>query len=462
MNSPVGCGFSGEIDGLSLVDIVQFACLSRDERKLTVLHEGNQGLIYFADNEIVHAEFGELVGEDAFYRIMSWPSGTFRMIFSECSDRTIDSSWNFLLLEVARRFDEQEDEPEQEKSEQLGILVVDDSRLFTKAFVKLFEEKIDASVVGTANNGKEAVKFLEMQVPDLVTLDINMPVMGGEVALKHIMIRSPAPVVLVSSFNDQVCLRLMDYMRFGAVDVVAKPVTPKSWTLVSDRLQYILNHVKEFRVDNVSRAKLLQEVDLKSKLKPEKVASRLVLIIGGLGGMLELQKIIPFLKYDNAAAILVMQNMYPTIDRHLATYLNQFTPYTVLPLTSGSQLLGGQCLIGDSLGRKEILFEQDMITILTEPENDADEDEIEPPEGDSLLDSASGMLGAALTVVVLSGVEQDVKQGLGNVFSKGGRIILQDPDSCLYPGPVEDIKTLGVEEICLKPEDIAQYLADHP
>ena len=461
MNRPVGSGFAGEIDGLSLVDIVQFACLAGDERKLTVLHEQNQGIICFADNEIVHARFGELVGEDAFYRIMSWPSGTFSMIFSVCSERTIDSSWNFLLLEAARRLDEQDDEPVENKTEQLGILVVDDSRLFTKAFVKLFEEKIDASVVGTANNGKEAVKFLEMQVPDLVTLDINMPVMGGEVALKHIMIRSPAPVVLVSSFNDQVCSRLMDFMRFGAVDVVAKPVTPKSWNIVSSRLQYILNHVKDFRVDNVSRAKLLQEVDLTSKQKPVKGASRLVLIIGGLGGLLELQKIIPFLEYDNDTAVLVMQNMYPTIDHHLAVYLNQFTPYSCQAVKSESPLLGGQCLIGDSLGQKELLFEQDMMFVITETETDEEED-ILGPQRDSLLDSASGMLGAALTVVVLSGVEQGVKQGLGNVFSKGGRIILQTPESCLFPGPVEEIRTLGVEEICLKSEEIAPYLAENP
>ena len=106
MTSSAGSGFVGEIEGLGLVDLVQFACLAGDDRKLSVLSEDNLGVLYFSDNEIVHAEFGELTGEEAFYRIMSWPSGTFSMLFAKTELRSIDSSWNLLLLEAARRIDE--------------------------------------------------------------------------------------------------------------------------------------------------------------------------------------------------------------------------------------------------------------------------------------------------------------------------------------------------------------------
>ena len=457
MKHPVGSGFVGEIEGLGLVDLVQFACLAGDDRKLSVLSEDNRGVLYFADNEIIHAEFGELTGEEAFYRIMSWPSGTFSMLFASTNVRTIDSSWNFLLLEAARRIDEQYKSkmPIDDESALPKVLVVDDSRFFTKAFIKLFEEQINAQVVGTATNGREALKFLEMQVPDLVTLDMTMPVMSGDVALKHIMIRSPAPVVLVSNFNDQHYSRMMDFMRYGCVDMVAKPTSPESWNLIGERLQYILLNVKEFCVDNVSRAKKLKAVDPKTKEQPGKKADKLLLILGGLGGMLELQKIIPALHYDSDMAVLVLQNMYPGIVQYLASYLDGFTPYTATTLLQTNKLLGGQCLVGNCQQQREIILSEGVPT-LNSPES---VDGIQRINTDGLLCSAADAFGSALTVVFLSGVEQDMKEGMEAVVTHGGKIILQDSDSCLLPRSIEVIRALGMEECSLKPEEIAPYIS---
>jgi two-component system chemotaxis response regulator CheB len=460
MKHPVGSGFVGEIEGLGLVDLVQFACLAGDDRKLSVLSDDNRGVLYFSGNEIVHAEFGELSGEEAFYRIMSWPSGTFSMLFASTNVRTIDSSWNFLLLEAARRIDEQckSKTGEDEEPQLPKVLVVDDSRFFTKAFITLFEEQINAQVVGTATNGREALKFLEMQVPDLVTLDMTMPVMSGDVALKHIMIRSPAPVVLVSNFNDQHYSRMMDFMRYGCVDMVAKPTSPESWDLIGERLQYLLMNVKEFCVDNVSRAKKLKPVDLQAKKKPEKKADKLLLILGGLGGMLELQKIIPALHYDRDMAVLVLQNMYPGIVQFLSSYLDGFTPYTTKTLLEINKLLGGQCLVGNCHGQREIITDGEGIPTLTGPETD---DSVQLLNTDNLLHTAADTFGAALTVLLLSGVEQDMKEGMEAVVTQGGKIVLQEPTSCLLPRSIEEIHTLGMEECCLKPEEIAPYISTH-
>ncbi len=452
MNNSTKSGFDGDVEGLTLVDLVQLACLEGFDRKLSVQCEEHSGIIYFADSEIVHAEYGEITGELAFYRIMGWPSGTFSMTFDSTDARSIDSSWNFLLMEAVRRIDEREDVDDGD-SDLLKILVVDDSRLFTKAFVKLFDEELGASVVGTATNGKEALKFLEVQVPDLVTLDINMPVMGGDVALKHIMIRSPAPVVLVSNFNEQICTKLMDFMRLGAVDVVAKPINPQSWKIVSERLQYILTNVKEFHVNNVSRAKNLKLVE--SKTKPKQPATRLLLIFSGLGGMLELQKIIPSLDYDEDTAVMVLQNMYPTITEHLATYLDNFTAYSTDILSPGKEFLGGQCLVGNCHGNWEI-HSRHGVPVISGSQDDNNEISLDT---DRLLKSAVELFGAALTVVVLSGIDMDMKNGLEHVAETGGRIILQDPASCLLPGPVSALRSVIAGARCLKPEEIGPFLS---
>jgi two-component system chemotaxis response regulator CheB len=378
-------------------------------------------------------------------------------LFANTNQRTIDASWNFLLLEAARRIDEQtrpavkpagNGEPGLPK-----VLVVDDSRFFTKAFVKLFEDQIKAKVVGTATNGKEAVKFLEAQVPDLITLDMTMPVMSGDVALKHIMIRSPAPVALVSNFNEQMYFKMMDFMRYGAVDVVAKPTSPESWKLIGERLQYILMNVREFCVDNVSRAKSPKPAEKRVALA--KPATKLLLLLGGLGGLLELQKILPALEYDEDMAVMVLQNMYPGIAKYLASYFDAFTPYTVTCLDLGENLLGGQCRIGNCHGKRQIVLRENMPLI------SGREDELNKMslDADNLLHSAAEVFGPQLSVVLLSGVDVDLKIGMEAVVRKGGRIIIQEPESCLLPGPLEGIRSLELEECCLKPEDIAPYLA---
>lgn len=447
-------GFDGKVEGLSLLDLVQLACLEGYDRKLVVQSEHSNGAIYFAESEIVHSEFDDLItGEEAFYCIMRLQSGTFSMTLSSTDKRTIDSSWNFLLMEAVRLIDE-EDISQEKEDALLKVLVVDDSRLFTKSFVKLFEEKIDAKVIGTATNGKEALKFLEKQVPDLVTLDVNMPVMGGDVTLKHIMIRSPAPVVLVSSFNEQTCSKLIDFMRFGAVDVMAKPVDPQSGEVLRKRMDYILTNVKEIFVDNVSRAKNLKPVETKSK--PEKPASRLLLILSGIGGLLELQKIIPALEYNSDTAVLVLQNMYPSLTEHLAAYLDNFSAYTTTPLCSNIELLGGQCQVGNWHGKWEVLS-NNGISVISGSEDENNEVSL---DSNQLMGSAAHMFGPALTVVVLSGIHMDLRNGLEYTSNKGGRVVMQDPESCLLPGSIGSLNMSSTNVSTLKPEEIAAFISE--
>ena len=221
-------------------------------------------------------------------------------------------------------------------------------------------------------------------------------------------------------------------------------------------MKYILDNVKEFSVDNVSRAKQLKAVDPDGKKKPGKKARKLLLILGGLGGMLELQKIIPALHYDGDTAVLVLQNMYPGIVKYLTSYLDTFTPYATSAVLQANNLLGGQCLVGNSHGQRELLL-SDGMPVLTGPESD---EAMQVMSTDSLLHSAAQIFGQGVTVLLLSGVEQDIKGGMEAVVTQGGRIILQDPDSCLLPRSIEHLRSLGMEECSLKPEEIAPYLAN--
>lgn len=107
-------GFVGAVSGMSLADIIQVKGGNRYSGCLIVEHRGNTGVIFFRDGEVVHAEQGNLVGEEAFYAVMGWEGGTFR---SEpkvaTTSRTIEQSLGFLILEALRRMDESKLKPAQ-------------------------------------------------------------------------------------------------------------------------------------------------------------------------------------------------------------------------------------------------------------------------------------------------------------------------------------------------------------
>src|SRR5690349_21043761 len=100
-------GFVGAVSGMSLADIIQVKGNNRYSGRLVIEHLGKSGMVFLREGEIVHAEQGQLAGEDAFYAIMGWAGGTFRSepkVSTTC--RTINQVMGFLLLEAFRRMDE--------------------------------------------------------------------------------------------------------------------------------------------------------------------------------------------------------------------------------------------------------------------------------------------------------------------------------------------------------------------
>ncbi len=100
-------GFQGKVVGIQLSDIIQMNCLSRLTAALIINRNGEKGIIYFNEGEVIHAECGNNRGTDAFYRIMSWETGEFvSNIGAIAPMKTISQSWEHLLVEAMRRNDE--------------------------------------------------------------------------------------------------------------------------------------------------------------------------------------------------------------------------------------------------------------------------------------------------------------------------------------------------------------------
>ena len=445
--------FNGFLEGIILADIVQLACLERYERKLEVQGTDFHGIVYFSMGEVVHAEIGELTGREAFVEIMCRPAGTFSFTPGKTEQKTIHAPWNFLLMEAAHEVDERNDiRVEQSGARQLKVLVVDDSRIFSKALVKLFDEDLGAKVIGKVSNGKEAIKFLELERPDLITLDINMPVMSGDVALKHIMIRTPAPVVLMSSFNERNFPMMMEYLCIGAVDLVAKPKDAISWNIVCERLGRLVLNISQFKIKNIRRARTPESVGYKRN--PGGRVNKLLLILGGLGGLIELQKILVSIKQNKSAAGLVFLDLYPGVTTHLASYFDNLTVCNPISLVSGVPLLASDFGITYWYGSWEIIADRDG-TVFPVMRNESG-----LLDADELLKSAARVFGENLSVIILSGTDLDMKSGLKKVKEKGGRIMLQDPDSCLFPEPLVKLLEMQIHDAFLEAESMNECLGD--
>ncbi len=341
---------------------------------------------------------------------------------------------------------------EEEKQKKTSIFVVDDSNLVKKAIKQIIVEELDGEIAGEATNGKEALEFLENNKPDLITLDINMPVMGGDLALKHIMVRSPCPVALFSGINRESFPRVMDYFRLGAVDFIVKPGVNQSWDSVTRRLGRLMSVAGSLNLSNVRRARTPRRVE--ASMPPGLPATRLLLILGGIGGVLEIQKVLPMLSPDDQTAILLCQEIGEELLDFFADYLNSVTPVTVLPLSHGAPLLSRQCWVAGWDTPIGVISDNNGAAVSAAEDSENGFDPV------MLIESAAHAFGSGLNVIVLSGAADAVGEALLSASKKGARIIVQEPGSCLLPGRAVELKEKTPEFIYAEPEKIASMVLE--
>jgi two-component system chemotaxis response regulator CheB len=141
--------------------------------------------------------------------------------------------------------------------EKLKVLVVDDASFMIKAVSEFLESDPGIEVVGSAKNGLEGIEKIKELHPDVITLDIDMPVMDGISAMRHIMIESPVPVVVLSSLSGDGSITF-EALRLGVVDFVPKPSGAISADINSSKQQIIdrLKIAHSVNFENIRRVKL--------------------------------------------------------------------------------------------------------------------------------------------------------------------------------------------------------------
>ena len=320
----------------------------------------------------------------------------------------------------------------------IKVLVVDDSAFMRKAIKEILEGDPDIEVVGTARNGKEAIEKLYELKPDVITLDINMPVMDGKEALAVIMERSPLPVVIVSSLTTEEAPITMELLDMGAFDYVAKP----SGTISLDIhkvAQDIITKVKEaYKARHrIGSKKAVVRSSVVSYKPTKRGLAKYVVAIGiSTGGPATLIDILQDCEVDDDTAYLVVQHMPPQFTPSLAKRLSEYTPIDFFHASHGQAVLGGHGYLAPGGWHMKVTHDKKLKLF-------KDDTYIYYPSADVLFMSVAEVYCPRAIGVLLTGIGRDGAEGLLKMKERGCVTIAESEETAVVYGMPAAAKEIG-------------------
>jgi two-component system chemotaxis response regulator CheB len=454
-------GFAGTLKNIQLNDLIQMCCLSASSLCMRVTKDQRQGTIFIVDGEIYHAACDDMTGEEAFYRILGWQTGSFESIeVKAIPQRTINKNYNFLIMEAARLADEQQlddgtaqaaAEPSSGAEEgRLRVLIVDDSPMMRKILSSILISGNQIDVVGMAGNGKEAIALINELSPDLVTLDVNMPVMDGTSTIKHIMIKKPCPVVIMSNPGDGLSKTIFNFLELGAVDFICKPIKNQNIIVQQQRILERIGiaataKVGNFRIARIPKIGAFQPID--------ELCRRMVIVIAGPGGHPEQMSLLSVLvpaMADMDGSVVALQSLPPAFSDAFAHYLVERCGVPASPIDHEKPIQAGRCYVG--IQGSPLMIK----TVGDQPMIDSRVPDDVLGTVDHFLSTAASTFEKQLTIVLLSGADTGDQSGLRAVHERGGRIILRERSSSMVAEPLNRVADNGLADAEVKPADLLE------
>ncbi len=329
----------------------------------------------------------------------------------------------------------------------LRAIVIDDSAYNRVTISRMLESSPQIKVVATAVNGEDGIKQVMKHKPDVITLDLEMPVMDGFAFLRWLMANVPTPVIAVSSrSSDRSVFKALD---LGAIDFIAKPggrVSPRLEEIERDLVAKVLQ-VAEIRMENLRRRITEQEETAPRQAEPPAVCEGgidLVAIGCSTGGPPALQYVfqnLPMLPIP----IVVAQHMPQAFTRLFAERVNKLTNYTVKEGDDGEMLENGTIYVAPGGMQMEVRRTAEGLQIRTFP---AKVNDLYAPSVDRLLISAGEACGERMVAIIMTGMGDDGAQAIRRVREGGGRTIAESSQTAIIFGmPNEAIKTGCVDQV---------------
>jgi Chemotaxis response regulator containing a CheY-like receiver domain and a methylesterase domain len=340
----------------------------------------------------------------------------------------------------------------------INVIVVDDSAFMRKIITDILKSAGDINVVSTAKDGNEALEKVKFYKPDVITLDVEMPIMNGITCLKELQKFTDIPVIMLSSLTHSGADATIEALESGAIDFITKP---------TGLFDINGEEKKQEIIDKIRMAKSIRKgkVNTKTKVRhassiavPKSTALKTIVAIGtSTGGPKALQEVIPFIPGNVPAAILVVQHMPPGFTRSLADRLNAISSLTVKEAEDNDKIIPGQVYIAPGDYHMLAVKATDgtmRITLNKSPAVGGHR-----PAVNVMMNSLAETRYSSVVGVIMTGMGSDGSEGIVNIkkYNKGV-IISQDEKSCVVYGMPRAAAHTGMVDIVVPLKNIADEI----
>jgi two-component system, chemotaxis family, protein-glutamate methylesterase/glutaminase len=336
----------------------------------------------------------------------------------------------------------------------ISVLVVDDSRVLTKIVTRILERDPAIRVIGTAENGYEAIDKIEKLKPDIVTLDIEMPLMNGIETLKHIMSTNPLPVIMLSTLTRDHADITMEALALGAADFVTKDFTN---SLLVDKQHELITKIR-----NIVKNKVVNRTGLVPRADRPTIATQkyptgrheIVSIGASTGGPPALQYILSNLPKEFPVPIVVAQHMPRLFTQSFAERLDKLSKLRVKEAEDKEVLQAGTVLIapGDTHLALRRRGKQTSVELVK------DDRYIYRPSVDLLMSTTATAFEGNAAALILTGMGNDGVVGMREIKAKGGYVIAQNEETCVVYGMPKAVVTAQLADAILPIERIPEEI----
>jgi two-component system chemotaxis response regulator CheB len=345
--------------------------------------------------------------------------------------------------------------PARQKSGAIRVLVIDDSAVVRETLKEVIESDSGLTVMGCAPDPIIAAQMLESDVPDVITLDIEMPRMDGLSFLRLLMAQHPLPVVICSSQTEEGSSNSLRALDFGAVDIIQKPKVgtrvfiEESRALICDTIKAAYQARGRLRTPNAKMAiqpKYKADVILDKPHGTESIdtTEKIVVVGASTGGTEALREFLEILPVD-CPGIVVVQHMPEHFTTAFANRLDQICSIRVKEAEPGDSVVRGQALIAP--GNHHCLLKRSGARYFVEIK-DGPLVSRHRPSVDVLFRSAARYAGSNAIGIIMTGMGDDGAQGMLELKGSGAYTIAQDEASCVVFGmPKEAIKLGAVDAV---------------
>jgi two-component system chemotaxis response regulator CheB len=330
------------------------------------------------------------------------------------------------------------------------VLIADDSAFMRTALRRMLESDPDIKVVAMAQDGRSAVELCAKHDPDVITLDLEMPILNGLQALERIMQNHPRPVIMVSSLTTEGAETTLEAFSLGAFDCIPKPMSHASLDIIQVREDLVakvkaaFTSRQRYTVPAALPAAKKAPIIARRPVEHSQISSTMPIVCLGCstGGPAALQRILPALPGDLPAAIVIVQHMPVGFTGPFARRLNSLCDLKIQEATADQALEPGCALIAPA--GFHLTFARRTHSKYTVCLSNSRNGFLHMPSVDVMMKSAAEVFEAPTIGVILTGMGADGAEGMKALHARKALTIGQDERTCVVYGMPRACAEMGI------------------